>query len=962
MKSQNNKPKFKMSKKQIIISIISLLVIVGITVPIIVFSIPKDPIINDLTDNTPEAEDVLSEGVVDNHAEAILSPNISLYDTEESKAIESSILSVSQVDTNLVLDVNKGSPMESLEKGDVFFIQGTTDSFLGEAYFGKVSSKIEQEGYYTYAIETPMIDEVFDYIDIDYSQDMSYSNISNIETPEGVTVSAVDNLSSKFNMNSGVVQTGSLSNTNITLLSTTSSSNIKTLGADDKKDDIYIEFNLDIIKLLRQLGVIPEKENVSKDDPDLPSEGVLYTVYYTNTGLCYHTETCHCLTNSKYSTSISGAKSMGLRACKICNPFDGSWENESSLTLSGKVGLEDLMFSIMSEGDAWTIEKGFENLSIKTEGNFIAEAKLAGDFEFEFSGDETKIVVGKDEKNAILTLEGLKQKLFPIAFISYDGTWNVKIGPNSDKVDMPLTIGLMIYTDIYGNITAGAEVYCSYTQPIEYNFDVFKDGKFLGIGATDNEEEPTTSEDAGDFNWGLKIEAKADVDFQALGGSVMLYVGNMNVLELSLVRFGAEAQGTLAFDSSEYHNDNYGFSAQGKVCIYAELLELDLKVKAKTKWGLNGAIDANLGPWKRWELGKFGNTDVEASTHFNSSTMYVNNIIAGDSKSIYYKDEQGNLIAEKDSYKTVIYDDEFFVICGIDDSYIYLLKRSENNSSLYDLYRIRKDGTSERRIVEEIKNFMECDETYFYYTLGDDTQTIMRLRRSDLEEESFASFDAEVAYMKKQNDGFYVETTSGFWFLTTIKYYLLNSNGEIVEHYGENPAVSQYLLYEYDDFYMATKIVSNGFLRDTASEIYWLSLDKQNYVKAESLAGWTPSEEYGIFVLTDGDENHNYQIKLYCAENGELVSVVGVNSNQAHFTMVQDDYGTWYYIDETETGLTLYAMNENFENRRIIEELSYEEFPVNLETCGMILMDGTIWFYEMPDEYTANVLYRYSLY
>ena len=407
MKSQNNKPKFKMSKKQIIISIISLLVIVGITVPIIVFSIPKDPIINDLTDNTPEAEDVLSEGVVDNHAEAILSPNISLYDVEESKTIESSILSVSQVDTNLVLDVNKGSPMESLEKGDVFFIQGTTDSFLGEAYFGKVSSKIVQDGYYTYAIETPMIDEVFDYIDIDYSQDMSYSNISNIETPEGVTVSAVDDLSSKFNMNSGVVQTGSLSNANITLLSTTSSSNIKTLGADDKKDDIYIEFNLDIIKLLRQLGVIPEKENVSKDDPDLPSEGVVYTVYYTNTGLCYHTETCHCLTNSKYSTSISGAKSMGLRACKICNPFDGSWENESSLTLSGKVGLEDLMFSIMSEGDAWTIEKGFENLSIKTEGNFIAEAKLAGDFEFEFSGDETKIVVGKDEKNAILTLEGL---------------------------------------------------------------------------------------------------------------------------------------------------------------------------------------------------------------------------------------------------------------------------------------------------------------------------------------------------------------------------------------------------------------------------------------------------------------------------------------------------------------------------------------------------------------------------
>lgn len=966
MKLRNNKPKFKISKKQIIISIISLLVIVGITVPIVIFLIPKAPIINDLINISSEAEDVISDGVVENHAEAILSPNISLYDTEQSKSIENSILSVSQVNTNLVLDVNRGSPMESLEKGDVFFIQGTSESFLGEAYFGKISSKTEKNDYYTYAIETPMIDEVFDYIDIDYSQDMSYSNISNIETPEGVIVSAVADLSSKFNMNTGAVKTGSFSNANVTLLSSTQSNNVKTLGTDDKKDDIYIEFNLDIIKLLRQLGVIPEKENISKDDPDMPSDGVLYTVYYTNTGLCYHTKNCHCLTNSQYSTSISGAKSMGLRACKICNPFDGSWENESSLTLSGKVGLKDLMFSIMSEGDAWTIEKGFENLSIKTEGNFIAEAKLAGDFEFEFSGDETQIVVGKNEENAILTLEGLKQKLFPIAFISYDGTWNVKIGPNSDKVNMPLTIGLMIYTDIYGNITAGAELHCSYTLPIEYNFDVFKDGKLLGIGA-DGGNEDATSEEAGAFNWGMKIEAKADVDFQALGASVMLYVGNMNVLELSLVRFGAEAQGTLAFDSENYHNGNYGFSAQGKVCIYAEFFELDLKVKAKAKWfdgvvEINGDIEANIGPWKRLELGRFGNTDVEASTHFNSSTMYVTSIIAGDSKNTYYKDEQGKLIAEKDSYKTVIYDDEFFVICGIDDTYIYLLKQSESSGRLYDLYRIRKDGTSERRIVEEIKTFMECDETYFYYTLGDDTQTIMRLRRSDLKEESFASFDAEVAYMKKQSDGFYVGTTDGFFLFTTINYYLLDSNGEIVEDYGEDPDISQYLLYECDGFYEATKIVSKGFLRDTASEVYWLSLDKKNYVEAESLNGWAPSKEYGIFVLADGDENHNYQIKLYCAENGKLISVVGVNSNQAHFTMVHDDYGTWYYLDETEAGLTLYAMNENFENRRIIEELSYDDFPVTLEKCGMILMNGTIWFYEMPNEYTANVLYRYSLY
>ncbi len=968
----NNKHKFKITKKHIIISIISLILVIGITIPIICLSIPKEPIVNDLTDNSSEVEDVISDGVVENHAEAVLSPNINLYNTDDSKIIENSILSISQMDTALVLDVEKGSPIESLEKGDVFFIQGTSDSFLGEAYFGKISSKIEQDGYYTYAIETPMIDEVFDYIDIDYAQDMSYSNISNIETPEGVTVSAVDDLSAKFDLNSGLIQTGSLSNANVTLLSATSNNKIQTLSIDDDDeeeiDHIYIEFELDIIKLLQQIGVIPQEDNYNNNSSSSQDE-LTHTVYYTTTGLCYHEESCHCLSNSKYPISISGAKSMGLRACKICKPFYASSENddsilksESNLKLLGKVGLENLLFSVTSEGDTWTIEKGFDNLSIKTEGNFIAEAKLEGNFEFEFSGNETKIIVGKNEKKSILTLEGLKEKLFPIAFISYDGTWNVKVGPDSDNVNMPLTIGFMLYTDIYGNITAGAELYCSYTQPISYEFDVFKDGQFLGIGTTDNGENAKL-DSHGSFDWGVKVEAKADVDVQALGGSVMLYVGNMNVLELSLVKFGIEAQGTLAFDSANFHNDDYGFSAQGKACIYAELLELDVKLKAKTKWGLNGKVDVNLGPWERREFGHFGNTAVEASTFYNPSTMYVNNIIASDSDSFYYKDEQGNLIAEHDSYKTVIYNEEFFVLCGIDDSYIYLLKQSENNSSLYDLYRIRKDGTSERRIVEEIKNFMECDETYFYYTLGDNTKTIMSLRRSDLQEDTFASFDAEVAYMKKQNNGYYVETTSGFFFFTTTEYYLLNENGEIVEEYGENPAVSQYMLNEYDDFYMATKIMSNGFLRDTASEICWLSKDMTKHVVTSpaSNTGWNYSQA-GIFVLQEGGENAAYTMILYKAEDGETVSMTEVNSKYSLFTIAQDNYGTWYFMDETESGLILCSMDSNFNNVKILETFEKEDFPVSFENCTMFLFDDTIWFYEILDESTANVIYRYTLY
>ncbi len=968
MKSQNNKPKFKMSKKQIIISIISLLIIVGITVPIIVFSIPKDPIINDLTDNTPEAEDVLSEGVVDNHAEAILSPNISLYDVEESKTIESSILSVSQVDTNLVLDVNKGSPMESLEKGDVFFIQGTTDSFLGEAYFGKVSSKIEQDGYYTYAIETPMIDEVFDYIDIDYSQDMSYSNISNIETPEGVTVSAVDDLSAEFNMNSGVIQTGSFSNTNITLLSSTESKEPYDFNIDSD-GNICVNFSIDILKWLTNMGVVSSDKNNFDDESTKYEEEEIISVYYTNTGVCYHRSYCKCLSKSKYETTLDKAIALGKRACKICTPptkYDSNITNaDADLILSGKIGLQDLAFSIMSEGDAWTIEKGFENLSLKTEGTFFAQSNLTGNFELDFSGDDTKILIGgKDSQTSIITLEGLEEKLFPLAFISWDGKWDVQFGIESDTINAPLTVGLMLYTDIYGNITAGVDLSCAYSLSVENNFDVFKEGKFLGLGTEKKDNEENASKVFHELAWSASAEVKADVDFQMLGGSVMLYVGNMNVLELSLVRFGAEAQGTIGFDASwetggDLEVDTF---AEGNVCVYVEFLELDLKVKAKSKWGINGTVEENLGPLHRIDLFKTGNID-EKSTHFNSSTMYVNNIVAQDSETLYYKGENGNLIAEKDSYKTTIYAEDFFVICGIDDSYIYILRQSESNSSLYDMYRIQKDGTSERRIVEGIKNFMECDESYFYYTFGDDTYTIVRFDRSTLEEKEIASFDAEVVYANKQNDNLYVETKGGWLFLTTIKYYLIDQEGKIIESYGENPSVSNLVLEEFNEFYVATKIFSSGFLRDTASEIYWLSKDKSKHIKAETTndTGWNESNDAGIFACRNG-EISNYSLVLYRATDGELITVTDINNKLALFSITQDKYGMWYFIDETETGFAIYTMNENFDNKRIIAELSYEDFPVNLETCGMILIDDTIWFYEMPNEYTANVLYRYSLY
>ncbi len=605
-------------KKSVLIAIIAVaLVIIGVVVSIIIFPMIKKP-----TDTAPplETNDDLTESIANDHGNAELNSNVNLYDKSDTRSIEDSILSASSKGDHLVLDLEKDSPLGSLEKGDIFLLQGDPDSPFGECYFGKVVSKTNQDGNVSFEIETPEIDEVFDSIDFDFSQEINLSNASSVITPEGVTVRTVDDLSAEFDLQDAGVKTGSIATPGMSLLSNTQTTN-EGVTPNVSGNNILIEFSLDLQKLIGEKMSPSDGESEAKDDPELPTSGAFYTVYYTNAKLHYHKEDCHLVKRKDYSTSISGAKSMGLTACKICRPFDSSMETDTNLTLTGTIGLKDIKVSIESESGDWDIADGFDNFKIKTDGNFVAELKLHGDIEYEFSSEEREILIDekrewsfewsdKNDKDKLISFEGLDKKLFPLLFIAYDGKWSVQAGIGSnDDVAMPLTIGLMLYTDIEGNITAGADLYCSYEYSIEREIDIFKDGKFLGIGASDEDNPSESSEAEGKSKWGLKFEAKAEADVQLLNGSVMLYVGNINLLELSIFKFGIEANGTVAFDSDKWQNDHHGLSAEGKVYAYMEFFQLDFKAKIESKWGIDEERSAHFGPAKRMQWGFAGTTE-----------------------------------------------------------------------------------------------------------------------------------------------------------------------------------------------------------------------------------------------------------------------------------------------------------------------------------------------------------------
>ena len=251
---------------------------------------------------------------------------------------------------------------------------------------------------------------------------------------------------------------------------------ISSLGSDDGFDfdydidgnDIVLTFELDILKLLQDEGII--KADDSDGETVRTSDANSMTVYYTDTGVCYHRETCHCLAKSKYSVSLKDAvHERKLRACKICkapillyDDVSDYVDSSEELKLDGQVSLLDLSFDILGKkGKDWTVSQGFDDISLQTKGKLRAEATLKGDFEATIQRNQTTASIGDDEDWKI-TLEGLEEKLFPIAFITWNGgNFSFRVGPESDEVSAPFTIGLMIYTDIYGNITAGTEIFCS---------------------------------------------------------------------------------------------------------------------------------------------------------------------------------------------------------------------------------------------------------------------------------------------------------------------------------------------------------------------------------------------------------------------------------------------------------------------------------------------------------------------
>lgn len=860
-------------------------------------------------------------------AQVTLSSSVTVFDEDAATRINGAIRQVRSTDGGLILRVDSGTALEELGIGDIFFLDGGSDTPLGETYIGKIVGMDPTSG--TYLIETPMVDEVFDVLEFRLEEVLTPGSITSIDTAPGVTASHVDDLSSHF-----------------TQLRAQEGPQVVPLGKSGSEDGIIFECELD---LLDMLGLKEEKDDIFEEYSG--AEGDQVTVYRTATGECYHRGTCPSVGRSKFELTLREAIDEAFTPCHLCLPpvLDGFYSEE--LTLTGSLGFRSITCDVDFD---WNVDSGFgvETLKIAASGDFTAGLELKSSMQLEIGGKTTERTLPIGD----VKLQGLKEKLIPIAFVQC-GTGVTVSGNQGIRTltgTVPMTLGFLIYVDIQGNVGVEATASINFEHDFSCRMDIVRDGQW--VWETEyGKDEPQTF---------VKLESLIQADLDAcVGASVSVYIFNVNVVELAVIKFGTEVQGTLGlkWNSKEPTDITDALVASFYQRIYMKLFELNIKIKAKASvWvaDLQASFEYDL-TLRDITLAEWGTL---SSTRYDPATMDYTAVAAKDAEAVYYKDTTGKLIREQGRYKTTLFSDDFFSICGIDQTYLYLM--IPNGTGSYDIHRVNKENGLSKSVVSGVDICLMNDAQDLYYVSDFDEETICVYHREREDTKTFYSLDGRVISLEPHFEGLYAVTSDNdafSWvFGASCNYLILSSTGPVLRDLGSSPKVPDYALADLGSFYVAMKRTDHGYLRSVASNVYWLSKDRTRYAEATGISGWNYAKDVGIFTTKYSTTGvTDYEILLWSDDSGNATHFADVSHEAAFFTICHSSLDDWYYFDQEDGALVLYRLSPDLSHSEVVTTLT--QSGCDLSECGMVILDDRIYFYTMPDQWTSQVLYRYDI-
>ena len=257
---------------------------------------------------------------------------------------------------------------------------------------------------------------------------------------------------------------------------------------------------------------------------------------------------------------------------------------DSSFGITGQFGVRDMQAHLVCDMPR---AADFEELYFGLSGETFVDVDLKGEVTADAEAEASK----KDFWLA--SLEGLNEKRFPIAVLKFEGTTPVKITHSQfdkSKDSIIPSLYVMIYADWEGHISMGIEAGFEYSHAFNGGLRIFKEGE----PCLSFEQYPYTSaydaESEDGLVWNVKANLSADTDLTLLGGSVVFYIGGINIGEVSIARLGAEAKCNLNF-SIDSKDKKFKILEKEETELfirgYLKFIEAKVKLKAEGKSFLN---------------------------------------------------------------------------------------------------------------------------------------------------------------------------------------------------------------------------------------------------------------------------------------------------------------------------------------------------------------------------------------
>lgn len=864
------------------------------------------------TDREEERKAILDSIGSGTDAIGIINPNVTCFTELDSETICDAVETVQLMDDGyeIVLQEEAAPYFENLGSGDIFFLDGGADSPFGEPYFGKIVSVDQGNEIVIYA-ENPAMDEVFDDFQLEIEEYLLEENIREIRAFDGVSVEVGASL-----------------------------------------DDV--DLNEDYLD--------PEGFLVTSETDDTAAASAM----------AYRQTAASDSGNSFVSEEASFLLNIDFDLGKYINDMEGyerireNEDEETNLAIKGEVGLDRVQ--VRANADFGVSYDNFiKELSAGARADYVTNVAVGWKAETDFDKLDAK-EARKIEFGDAVKISGLDNKLFPLVYIDILTGTTIQLvasGGNDNSTykaltNIPVAGGIMVYSDISGNISLKTELFFKYRDEIDMGDFVFvRDGQLV----MQTEDTGKTEEKDPEYDWGFLAEVQGDVDVDFLGVSALIFVANINVADIALAKVGAEAEGELSLEIGKGGADA---EADGYLRIYLKILDIRMKLKASLKllyftFSPEFSLSYTLWDGTLYELGE------KNSTYFDVGNMNAGQLAAYDKQYVYYKDQNGCLIrTEKNGTgKYTVSEDEFYMICGIDQSYIYQLRCTEEQG-IYDVYRVAKDGAGSRLIISNVSWVLYNDSETLFYVPGDNRKQIRKLDRQSLNEQKFVDFSENVELMEYQSDkDTYLVTGSKSGIAAFLgrgsEYYSVTQDGTVTE-LGGNLEIQDMNLRKEGEYTYRNEPVSSGYLRNSSAS-YYVMIEGGEAIKTDCLTGWMPTRKGMFTTLKNDQEGSSYPYKIVCYTNQTEPSyIVETESDQAFFTLVQDERGYWYYFDQNDSELFLYRLDENFSNKTLLKSFPRSEVNYNLTDCATVIIDNIIYFYTIPDGESSSMIYRYSIY